>query len=269
MNTSERVGKLIKELRRKRNLTGMYLSKKAGISQSKLSKIETGRYPKQDLTLIDNILNILDAPRTIRQQLMIALDQRQDPASPLHTFSTIYDFCLMTERERAAKSLKSVTLHAPHALLQTADYRLALLRHYKFSVSEIQSAMNETTKRQDMLWDARKRYHFILQQAGLYSAPAGNRVQIVQLDRLERLLGAPTVRIGIVPTEAGMSLTEHGNFVLYDDIAVVEPVLGSEPYSTDVPRIAEYVQLFAELEQKALYGDEARQLIRTAADYFS
>ncbi len=179
-----------------------------------------------------------------------------------------YQFNHVTEREQKSHSLKSVTIQGIHSLLQTTPYRLATLKGYELSQDEMHIAMRETVKRQDMLWDTQKRFHFIMHQSTLYSAPAGNSVQTLQLDRLERLLDAPTLRIGIVPTEAGSLVIEHGTFVIYDDSEVLEPILGGETYSLDRRRVAEYLKIFSDMEQRALYGDEARQLIRLAAGHF-
>ncbi|MEK7152781.1 MAG: helix-turn-helix transcriptional regulator, partial [Patescibacteria group bacterium] len=74
---SKQIGETIRTLRRQRNLTGEELARKAGLSQSKISKIETGQYRNLQIKELEIVLNILDAPKTIRQQIQLAMDHLQ------------------------------------------------------------------------------------------------------------------------------------------------------------------------------------------------
>jgi transcriptional regulator with XRE-family HTH domain len=70
--TSKQIGPTLKKLRKQCMLTGLALSASVGISQSKLSKIETGNIlPKPEE--LAKILNILSVPLNIQQQLFQSL----------------------------------------------------------------------------------------------------------------------------------------------------------------------------------------------------
>jgi hypothetical protein len=137
------------------------------------------------------------------------------------------------------------------------------------SAKDAQIAMRTIIARQDMLWDKRRRYYFILHEAALYAAPGSRSLQIGQLDRLERLTGVSNIKIGIIPLETSLLFIGISSYVLRDEASVSKEVTGCDIISTDAEDIALHIKTFAELERSADYGDSARALIRKAIDYFS
>lgn len=129
--------------------------------------------------------------------------------------------------------------------------------------------MKETIQRQDLLWDQRHTFHFILQQTALYTKPANYAVQLAQLDRLERLTDVPNIKIGVVPLEAGLPVTENATFALYDNERLMKTVANGDIRSSDPQDIALHARIFADLDRRALYYDEAKKYIRQAISYFS
>lgn len=264
------IGELVRNLRKKRGITGLELGRRVGLSQSKISKIENGYYQNLEPKEIEKIMNILDAPKTIRQQVEHALDlprlmqgsRRQYDLYSLSKAPLTY--------EQQASLIRIFLFGSVPALLQTVEYRSAGLKHYgHIPDSEIGTHIEALLRRQDILWDGRHKMHLILHQSALYSVRTGQTAQIAQLDRIERTLGAPSVRIGIIPFEAGLPMAEHGPFCLYDN----EHLFMATPYgdnrSDDQDIINLYLGIFSDLERLAHYEDDAKALIRKAVDYFS
>lgn len=260
------VGKIVKDLRQSRGLTGRELGVKARMSQSKISKIETGYYTHLIPAEIEIILNILNASKIITQQIMTAIKD------DLHTTRGISrinwrDTNKVLDQERKSQLTRMFMFSGPPASFQTLEYRRYILSTYDRGTDEINQDID--IKRQDLLWDGHHKYDVIIHEAGLYTIFSPQRVQLAQLDRLERLLDAEYIKLGIMPLQAGLITFEHSSFVLYDERLLVALVGGSE-IEFDNPRdIMEHKNKFEVLEKKACYGDEARTLIRNAIDYFN
>jgi transcriptional regulator with XRE-family HTH domain len=261
------VGKIVRDLRRTRGLTGKELGEKAQMSQSKISKIETGFYIQLIPAEIEIILNILNAPKTITQQVMSAIEDNQLTARGISR-TNWRDLNNVLDQERKSQLTRMFMFGGPPAFLQTLEYRRHILATYNRDTTEIKNQSIDV-KRQDLLWDGQHRYNVIIHEAGLYTIFSPQLVHLAQLDRLERLLDAEYIRLGVMPLQAGLITFEHSSFVLYDERLLVA-IVGSNEIEFDNPRdIVEHKNMFEVLEKKACYGDEARTLIRNAVDYFN
>jgi hypothetical protein len=235
------------------------------MSQSKISKIETGFYTQLIPSEIEVILNILDAPKTISQQVIQSIVDGNQQYTTRKVTPRWSAASKVFERERETRLLRNFTFQHVPAILQTVEYRNALMGHY----DEDDTNYSVIMKRQDLVWDGNHRYHIILHEASLYTIFSAHRVHIAQLDRLERFIGAEYVKLGIIPLEAGLIPFENSVFVLYDERLVVA-VIGSNEIELDSPLdIAEHVSMFKALEKKAEYDDGARRLIHKAVNYFN
>lgn len=263
------IGVILKKLRKQNELTGEALGERVGISQSKLSKIETGFYPKLQAGEIEKILNILEAPQTIRQQVMHAIGENayNDPVRfDIFPGGRCND---MYQLEKQSSIINIFCIGLAPMLLQLPGYREACLAGCGLNAQQISEDLRLATKRQDLLWDRAHKFTFIMSQAALYTLIATRAVQVAQLDRLERMVRTSHVKIGIIPLEAGLVVTENGSFAVYDRKRAVQMVAYGEIEISDMPKIALLSEVFASLEKLACYDQRAIDLIRQAADYFT
>lgn len=265
IRTSYDIGTTLRDLRLRKKMTGVELGARTGISQSRVSKIETG-VARIATTEIERILDILEATKTIRQQIFAALELSSLTFEP--KYRPIYGPPLAVyKKELSTEHLRCFTMNILPVLLQTSAYHEAILRGWQISQDEFTQRMTETMKRQDLLWDPKHSYHFICHEAALYTIPASHQIQLEQLDRLERMSSLKRVRIGIIPCTAGLPIAEHSNFVLYDTRSILFVITNQELESDDPQDITEHMKIFAELDKKACYDDEARKLLRVAASF--
>jgi transcriptional regulator with XRE-family HTH domain len=260
-------GQLIRGLRRQHHLTGEGLAKKAGLSQSKISKIETGAIADIKRSDIDKILNILEAPQSIRQQISIA-----DKSFKIRTYNLNYGDAYADNVRSTQRSayIRTFMINMIPALLQTIEYRTSLLQYTGYDDFTLKRSMQAILKRQEMLWDKRKHFHFIIYEGALYTSPGTHRTQYIQLDKLERFVGGEgNIKLGIIPIEGGLTPIEHGTFIVYDDWRVVNVLAGREIEFESKDDVFVYLKLFNELDHLADYNDAARMLIRKASNYFS
>jgi transcriptional regulator with XRE-family HTH domain len=268
IHTPQDIGPVIRALRQDRKITGSGLGERAGLSQSKISKIETGATiasPKE----LKAILNILACPKTIQQRI-VTVCELSDNTPEAKYRAPVYPPYAIFKREHAATNLKYAITHMIPALLQTTAYREALFSRTTLAANEFTLRLNETEKRQNLLWDKTHTFHFVIHEAALYTTPGDYNIQCAQLDRLERLCEVKNIKIGILALEAGLPILESpSSFVIYDNRLVVF-ILGSRELESDDPQvISENLKVFKELSQKASYGTDAKDLIRKAMDFFS
>jgi transcriptional regulator with XRE-family HTH domain len=266
--TAERVGRTIHDLRVERHVTGVELAQMAGMSQSRISKIENGYPGSIDSVQIGVLLDILKSPKTIRQQLSLLLYQLKDSEIPFaHPFADFPEE--LNSLQETTTEFRSYVSSGISAVLQTSEYRVAYLSRAGIPDKEARAEMSKTIKRQDALWDASKRWSIVMPEQALYTMPADFRVQIAQLDRLERMIGVKNVRIGIIPLQAGTSFFETGSFSFYDD-KVLFVRMGDRTARIDDPAVLiKFLSAFDELMNLSFFDGEAIMLIRKAVDYFA
>ncbi|HSW80589.1 MAG TPA: helix-turn-helix transcriptional regulator [Candidatus Saccharimonadales bacterium] len=267
MSKNFQVGQAIRDLRRQRNLTAEQLGKKAGLSQPRISKIETGVDANPKLEVIEKILHILDAPQTIQQQAKNALGAAGSVR--LQRYNSHKPWVDTLEQERKSRSIFVFTISLIPSLLQSVEYQESLFKRRGSTPKDLQIKLQINARRQDQLWDNRRRYHFIIQETALYTllgSPANHRAQ---LDRVDRLSELSNIKVGIIPYQAGAVAIDNGPFAIYDDHKVYIGVASADIFSTDADDITTYRNIFRELEKLADYGDSARLLIHKAMSYFS
>lgn len=265
---AEQIGKILKGLRRQRGLTGISLGEKVGLSQSKISKIETGTHRPTNEEL-EKFLNILKPSEIIRQQIYSTYSQQKSlDEGKTYTMNFRYNAHAF-DVEQKAKDMRVFCMTQTPALLQTAGYREGLLRHFDLTDEEIRKNLKMTLGRQDTLWTKGHSWHFLILETGLYTAAAGATVQREQLDRLERLIGMSQIVIGIIPYNVGFAVVDVSTFVLYDNDHVSMCVAGVDIMSNDSEDVCRHQKLFEELRHKAVYGQEAISYVRAAYDHFN
>jgi|GEM_PF-2059063 len=267
IKTPHDIGRALHDLRKAKHITGGELAKQAGISQSKMSKIETAAIQATP-TELELLLNILDCPKIIRQQILAVHEVDSLTFEPKYR-SIDSPTLAVYKREANTHTLRCFTFNLLPVLLQTGAYMEGIFSRIELSSKEVAQRTAENMKRQDLLWDSRRSNHLIMHEAALYTLLGKRQMQLEQLDRLERVSSLKHVRVGIIPLEAGLPVTENSNFVLYDANLVVLIVANREFLSSDPQDIAEHLKVFGKLEQLACYGSEATALVAKAMRFFA
>lgn len=264
---TSRAGSLIRELRKQRRLTGGELGKKVGISQSKISKLESGYYSRLNTEEINSIFAVLRPSKKQQLEIQAALENTLSELKA-HRI-TPPQWRNTSQLEKDARVVRMFMVSLLPAFLQTIEYRKAFLALYNFSAEELVADRRNVLNRQDLLWARDRTFHFILYEACLYACPGSRDTQLAQLDRIERLVGLENVKIGIVPFKPGLPAMPYENFVLYDTHQLIIEAVSFEIVSKDLTPIQDHIKTFTALDKRALYGGEAREIIREAVKYFS
>jgi Domain of unknown function (DUF5753) len=156
-------------------------------------------------------------------------------------------------------------------LLQTPEYARARFAEGVRRLglrNDVDEAVRGRIQRQEILYRADKRFHFLLTEAALRFRLCPLPVMLGQLDRLISLSQLPTVRLGIIGFDAEYTNTTspwHG-FWLYDDQKVLVETLSASLDLRQPQEIELYAAAFDELAAVASYGRAARAIVNRVID---
>ncbi|MEV8389581.1 MULTISPECIES: Scr1 family TA system antitoxin-like transcriptional regulator [unclassified Streptomyces] len=248
---------LLRTLRKRAGLSGDRLAARCNMSQSKVSRIESGRV-RPSLVDLEQILRAVDAPpdtvaevttlariantewRNLRDLRRKGLGSRQAELKALETSSTEMRYFL----------LSMIT-----GLLATPEYARASLAH---SPADTRKAVAGKLERQKILCDTSKDFRFLLTEQAVRWPVVGPLALAEQIDRLVSLTYLPNVRLGVIPTGTPTPTTPMNTFTVYDAaLATVETLTGSLVLR-DGRDVRSCLDAFSGYEQCALFGERAR-----------
>ncbi|MFJ1897536.1 MULTISPECIES: helix-turn-helix domain-containing protein [unclassified Streptomyces] len=259
------LGMRLRELRTEGGLTGRQLAGHLGWTQSKVSKLETGRQtathddlnawavgvgqPQAAPELVSRLRAFESQSRSWRRQLAAGHRPVQDRLTVEYERSTVM---------RAWEGSMVV------GMLQTADYARHVFSAYvdlHQSPRDVEDAVRSRVRRQESLYQPGKRYEIIMWEAALRAMVCPPGVLAAQLDRLSGVIGLDTVRLGIVPCGAALPLPPANGFWLYDErLAIVED-WHAELWLDQPDSLALYLRVWESLAGAAVYGSDAHKVI--------
>jgi len=263
----EALGARLRDIRRDAGLTGRQLAAHAGWLGSKVSKIEYGKQTPSDEDLqawcricgaLDQLDDLVATVRDIetmyvewRRRLRTGIRRRQEKSRALEA-----DTRLMRWYEPVLVP----------GLLHTAEYAAAVMRRvidfYEIP-DDLAAAVAVRMERQQILYEAGRRFHFVLAEQALHTRVGDAQVMVGQLDRLLTALSLPRVRLGIVPIRHAY-LAPSNQFIMFDDRFVHIEAVSAELTITQPREIALYARAFERLAQSAVYSGAAADMITAA-----
>ncbi|MFK4110790.1 helix-turn-helix domain-containing protein [Streptomyces sp. NPDC002176] len=247
----------LRALRKQAGLSQARLAARCHISQSKVSKLETGEVTPS-LVDAELILRAVGAPpalvaevtalarlantewQAVRSSWRRGLDKRQAELAAL---------------EADAVELRYFLPSMITGLLATPEYIRASLDHVPGDVAR---TVARKIERQAVLYDSSKRFTFLLTEQAIRWAVVPPPVLAVQLDRLASLSQLSNVRIGVLPLGTPITRGPMNTFTVYDDrLVTVENFTGRIVFQ-DARDIAEHREIFDRYERHALFGEDAR-----------
>ncbi|GAA0981281.1 MULTISPECIES: helix-turn-helix domain-containing protein [Nocardiopsidaceae] len=255
------LGAELRELRRAAGLSGDRLARRCSISQSKISKIETGRLTPT-LVDLDRILTALGATAEqaarVLQRAKLANTEWQDKR-------TLWRKGLETRQselkvlESAASEIRFFLPTMVTGLLATPAYIKASLTH---SPGDVSSTVAKKIDRQAILREGTRSFTFLLTEQAVRWAILPPGGMAAQRERLLEVSRWQNVRLGVIPLGVLLPRGPMNTFTVYDDrLATVEIFTGRLAFR-DARDVKAYRELFAMYEEHALFGDTGRDQIR-------
>lgn len=257
----------LRDARRAAGLTGARLAARCGISQSKISKIETGKV-LATATDVERILTALGAGQDriaeLRALARLANTEFQSTRASLRRG--------LHQKQRELAALEAETQHIRFflplmvtGLLQTPEYARASMANFP---GDHHQAIARRLGRQSALYNPARRFTFILAEAAVRWQLCEPQVMAVQADRLASLSELPNVTIGVIPLDCRVPDGPLNTFTVYDErIATAETFTGVI-LMRDPRDVAYHLELFAFFERYAVTGDPVRQLLESCAQHF-
>ncbi|WP_039831602.1 helix-turn-helix domain-containing protein [Nocardiopsis valliformis] len=261
---SEDLGQTLRELRRAAGLSGERLARRCAMSQSKISKIETGRLTP---ALVD-LDRILSALQVTPEQAGLLLTRARLANTEWQGKRELWRKGLET-RQDELRSLESSASEARYflptmvtGLLATPAYIRASLTH---SPGDVSGTVAKKIARQEVLRDGSCSFTFLLTEQAVRWAILPAEGMAEQADHLVAVSRLESVRLGVLPLGTVLPRGPMNTFTVYDDrLATVEIFTGRLAFRD--PRDVEmYRELFAIYEEHALFGNAAREQIQAWA----
>ncbi|MGH8895459.1 MAG: helix-turn-helix domain-containing protein [Egibacteraceae bacterium] len=266
----------LRELRRAADLSGEQLAARCRWSQSKVSKIETGKTVPQ-VADVNAWASAIDATADVRAELEALTE---DTLTAVEGWRKALRGgrgrmqARIAKVEAASSVVRTFQPLIVPGLLQTAEYarRLFGFAQPPLGADDLAAALNARMERQAVLFDLRKRFEFVIGEPGLRWRIAPAHVMRGQLDRIGSLIGLPNVDIGVIPTDAAADVLLYHGFVIFgepghdDDVHVSVETITEDLTVRDADKVATYLDELTRLRGAAVFGDQARAALTAVAD---
>lgn len=271
-----RLAALLRGLRVDAGLSQTAFGERAGLDQSKVSRLETGR----------QVPTVVDADAWARGAGLPAerhadLVQRAEAAL---TEAVSWQEELrkglaakqqrIARAEQAASRLREFAFLVP-GLLQSAEYARRVFTLGEGltpgAVRDVPAAVTARLERQQLLYEPGRRCEFLVPEAALRWRPGPPHVQAAQLDRIASLSTLESVAFGVIPADVEATAVVPAAFAILGDpeadgvVEVVVSTVTRELHIRGEAEVGVYVDLWGRLAAAALYDDDAHRLLSAIA----
>jgi transcriptional regulator with XRE-family HTH domain len=255
------VGEALAKLRKEARLTGHQLGALAGMSQAKISRIETGAalVDPRDVSALAQALKLSrEDERRLVEQAERAHNQMTDwrPAQ-----------LGVADRQRDVAQLEGTTrefrVFQPAVivgLLQTSEYARAIITKFQTELASsriaassvvVSEAVSARVQRHEVLAEPQKHFHFVMSEAVLSNRLSRPTDMLAQIDRLREVARQDNVTLRIVPAEARWAIPPYHGFELLDDRCVLVDLFNTTLMSRGRSDIRLYREVFDSIELQA------------------
>lgn len=264
------LGKRLRELRQRANMSGRQLAESLSWPPSKVSKLENGRQTPTD----DDIRSWTSATDSEGETEALLASLHTLEVQHAEWQRQLRTGLKPHQKEIAGLDAKTRLFRAFEptfipGLLQTAEYAQARFAQSitVFKVrNDIKEAVQTRVQRQGILYRPDKRFHFVLTEAALRYRLCPPAVMLGQLDRLVSFSALPNVKLGIIGFEAAYVVAPAHGFWLLDNDRVMVETFSAELNLAQPQEISLYTGIFDSLVAVASYGRAARAIINRVID---
>lgn len=271
LNQPDGLAPRLRALRERAGLAGKDLAAATGWQPSKVSRLENGRtMPSRDD--LRTWIAACGADDAVLQELLALLGEvqafHQDWKRRLRRGGHAAVQATYYEMVRDARLVQNFEVACVPGLLQTPEYARAMLTEsaaeHGVGDGDLDDAVASRLARQQFLYEAGRKFEFIVTEAVLRFLLVPPEVMRGQLDRLQSIIGAPNIRFGVIPFGVRLATTPQNSFLICDDTVVLETFVEEVQPPPDVA--ASYLPVMKVLWESAVTGDAARRLISDAAE---
>lgn len=259
----EELALALRQLREATGLSARAAGRNVGFSQSKMSRIEGGRTLPNEPDVrelaksygaspaqVDELVALLRAVRARNRRLVI----NRDPAALQARIGKM---------EESARHAGTFQLGAVPGLLQTEEYIRAIFAGSPYTAEQVDQAVAGRLARQvAAAASTATRYTQILTEGAVTWRALPAAGMQAQTDRIIECMTWPSMTVGIIPAGRVVDVIPLHGFELYDETSALVGLHTALAVFEEEQDVAAYVALFRHLGELAVYGDEARELLR-------
>jgi transcriptional regulator with XRE-family HTH domain len=260
----KQLGHKLRLLRVRVGLTG---DRMPGFTQSKVSRLETGR-TTPSLADIEAWARATNASREEVTELAGLVEQLAVATTSwriLHHLGRTQKQQDIAELERESRAIRIFQPVMVPGLLQIADYaRRVISMSLAAPLTDVSHAVAARMERQAILYDSARQFEFLLTEPAVRWCPGPPEMMQAQLDRLTSVASLPNVKLGLIRLDAQPTVPFLHPFVIFEGEQTVITVetFTAELSISDPADIATYQRYLDELRAMALW-DTAVQEIQT------
>jgi len=267
-----RLAALLRDLRAGADLDQTVLGERAGMSQSKVSRLETARQipTAADAHAWARAVSATDAHlEELLERTEVVLTEAVSWQEELRRGLAAKQHRIQ-RAEQAVSRLRVYSLIVP-GLLQTAEYARRVIAMAEGLtpgvVRDVPAAVTARLERQQVLYEPGRRCEFIVPEAALRWRPGPPHVLAAQLDRAATLSTLDAVTLAVIPDAVEAVAAVPHEFVILGDaeagdaVEVVIETVTRELRIRDEAQVAVYLDLWERFAGAAVAGDDARKVL--------
>lgn len=251
----------IRQLRAVSGMSGVTVAERLGWSQSKVSKIETGK-ATPSLEDVRLLLDLYRTPRAVREGLESRAETLNDRYKSLRMLRKRGLHRAQEEIGQKARRTTRTRVFQPTmvpGLLQTAEYARAVFSQpLSMAGTDVARTVRARLDRQAVLFDADRHFHFVVTEAALRWRMGSGETMAAQADRIANVSTLANVRIGVLPWNVSVPQVPINAFTIRDDCEVSVESFTTHRSIAEPRDISFYLEIFQLFAGAAIYGDEAR-----------
>lgn len=256
----------LRKLREDAGLSGVQAAKLSGISQPRISRMETGRFLPSD-DAIRKLCKLYRADAQVRAELLrVVADLRPETVQARVVLSR-GGWKLQQRFGRIEEASAEICGYQPAlipGLLQTPDY-MRVVFSSGMAGDDLDRSVAVRVERAAVLASGRT-FTFVVPEGALRWQAGSPQIMLGQLDHLTEVIGTmPNVRFGVIPQAQPVTVFPTHGFSLYDRRTAIVGIWTGTTFVTDERDVAEYSKLFNQLEELAVFGEDAMPVIRHVA----
>ncbi|WP_308404859.1 helix-turn-helix transcriptional regulator [Streptomyces sp. 35G-GA-8] len=262
----------LRGLRRASGLSGERLAIRCNMSQTKISRIETGRALPTVLD-VERILRALSVPNEVAEEI-VGLTRRANVdyvSWRAHARVGLYHKqAELKALESSARVIRHFLPAVPTGLLHVREYATETLSPTVIGDPrrDVARAVQARLDRQAILDDASRSFWFLMTEQAVRWRRVRAETMAAQCAHMAQVNGKPNVEMGIIPDAAQVPGIPMNIFVVYDDRLVTVELFSGEVVLRDPRDITQHLNLFDLFWSHALTGDDASAYLEEAATRF-
>ena len=260
-DADEPVGAALARWRKRKKIPGQELGDRVGMSQPKISRLETGA-AAPDPQDVRRIAEALELPPSEVERLVGLADRSSNQFIDWQSIEPgiVIRQQFIRKLESAAREMRVFQSAVFPGLLQTSEYARAILTGVRVELADdriadsalaVAEAVAARLQRSQGLDDPHRQFHFLITEAVLGHQVCRPADMLAQLARVREVAAQPNVRIRIIPRDAEWPIAPYHGFVLIEDRHVVIDLFNTALHSRGRRTARHYRRVFDALDSVA------------------